>query len=74
MAGRILRCAVTESGAVRLSVREEHFEGDVRRCFTLSGEDAELFSRAAEAYITHQLERSFNSLEYYHMMAGKILP
>ena len=42
--------------------------------FTLSGEDAELFSRAAEAYITHQLERSFNSLEYYHMMAGKILP
>lgn len=41
MAGRILRCAVTESGAVRLSVREEHFEGDVRRCFTLSGEDYE---------------------------------
>ncbi|MBQ8174112.1 MAG: RecX family transcriptional regulator [Clostridia bacterium] len=41
MAGRILRCSMTESGAVRLSVREEHFEGDSRRTYTLSSEDHE---------------------------------
>ena len=33
--------------------------------FKISDEDMQLFSRAAELYILHQLERSFKSLEFY---------
>ena len=36
--------------------------------FTLAGEDLELFATAAETFAIHQLERSFNSLEYYHKL------
>ena len=39
MAGRILRCSVSDAGEVRLTVLEEHFEGDTRRSFSLSQED-----------------------------------
>ena len=33
--------------------------------FTLSGEDLDMFSRAAELYVTHQLERHFKALDFY---------
>ena len=41
MAGRILRCSLSEGGVVRLTIREEHFEGDVRRTYSLMREDYE---------------------------------
>lgn len=33
--------------------------------FKISDEDMQIFSRASEEYLTNQLERSFNSLEFY---------
>lgn len=38
MPGKIVRRSISESGAVRLSVREERFEGDARRTYTLPAE------------------------------------
>ena len=36
--------------------------------FSLDDEEKHLFCRAAESYLTNQLERSFRSLEFYHQV------
>ena len=64
MAARILRRSVTEAGNVRLSVSEEHFEGEVRRTFTISREDdTRLGSPAAGEEIDGELISSLAEAE-----------
>ena len=64
MASRILRRSVTDTGAVRLTVFEEHFEGNRRRVFTLSREDdGRLGSPAAGEEIDDELISSLAEAE-----------
>ena len=39
--------------------------------FTLPDEDMHLFSKGAETYLIHHLERSFKTLDFYHQMQGE---
>ena len=62
---RRITCILTYGARVAL---EYSIHSPLERLFsfTISGEDLRLFARAAETYITNQLERGFVTLDYYH--------
>ncbi len=66
---RRITCILTAGARVALAY-SVHSPLERLFSFSLAGEDLSLFARAAETYVTNQLERGFITLDYYHAVCG----